>query len=71
MAIIRLHSHRITLHAESVVEILNIPGHVILKESITRKYPLRGYILGVLAHETVLDQFWGGAETLKWQFLEM
>ena len=24
----------------------------------TRKYPLRGYILGVLAHTTALDQLW-------------
>ena len=36
----------------------------------TRKYPLRGYILGVLAHTTALDRLWGGAETLEWQFLE-
>ena len=31
---------------------------------ITRKYPLRGYILGVLTHTTALDQLWGGDETL-------
>ena len=32
----------------------------------TRKYPLRGYIQGVLAHTTAWDQHWGGDETLKW-----
>ena len=26
----------------------------------TRKYPLRGYILGVLTHTTALDRLWGG-----------
>ena len=31
----------------------------------TRKYPLRGYILGVLTHKTALDQHWGGDETLR------
>ena len=28
--------------------------------SYTRKYPLRGYILGVLTHTTAWDQLWGG-----------
>ena len=32
---------------------------------MTRKYPLRGYILGVLAHTTAWDQMWGGDDTLK------
>ena len=32
---------------------------------LTRKYPLRGYILGVLTHTTALDRHWGGDETLK------
>ena len=32
---------------------------------ITRKYPLRVYILGVLTHTTTWDQHWGGDETLK------
>ena len=27
---------------------------------LTRKYPLRGYILGVLAHTTAWDRLWGG-----------
>ena len=25
-----------------------------------RKYPLRGFILGVLTHTTALDRLWGG-----------
>ena len=33
--------------------------------AITRKYPLRRYILGVQTHTTALDQHWGGDETLK------
>ena len=32
---------------------------------LTRKYPLRGYILGVLTHTTALDQLWGNDESLK------
>ena len=31
----------------------------------SRKFSIRGYILGVLAHTTALDQLWGGDETLK------
>ena len=34
----------------------------------TRKYPLCGYILGVLAHTAAWDQHWGGDETLKCGF---
>ena len=37
----------------------------LLRIVVTRKYPLRGYILGVLTHTTALDQPWGGIETLK------
>ena len=33
---------------------------------VTRKYPLRGYILGVLLHTTAWDQHWRGDETPKW-----
>ena len=29
------------------------------------KYPLHGYILGVLTHTTAWDRLWGGDETLK------
>ena len=36
-----------------------------LVSMITRKYLLRGYILGVLTHTTALDRLWGGDETLK------
>ena len=32
---------------------------------MTRKYPLRRYILGVLTHTTAWDRHWGGDETLK------
>ena len=35
---------------------------------ITRKYPLRGYILGVLTHTTALDRLWGGDVTLNMWF---
>ena len=34
----------------------------------TRKYPLRGYILGVLTLTTAWDRLWGGDETLKGGF---
>ena len=33
--------------------------------NVTRKYPLRGYILGVLTHTTTWDQIWGGNAFLK------
>ena len=35
---------------------------------LIRKYPLRGYFLGVLAHTTAWDRLWGGDETLKCGF---
>ena len=34
----------------------------------TRKYPLRGYILGVLTHTTALDRLLGGDGTLTYGF---
>ena len=34
----------------------------------TRKYPLCGYILGVLTYTTAWDRFWKGDETLKYGF---
>ena len=33
--------------------------------TITRKYPLRGYILGVLTHTTAWDRLWGGDVSLR------
>ena len=33
---------------------------------MTRKYPVHGYILSVLAHTTAWDRLWKGDETLKW-----
>jgi len=38
-------------------------------KKLTRKYPLRGYILSVLTHTTALDQLWGGDGTLTMWFL--
>ena len=35
-------------------------GNICLNLYQTRKYPLRGYILGVLTHTTAWDQLWGG-----------
>ena len=32
---------------------------------ITRKYPLRGYFVGVLTHTTGLDRLWRGDKTLN------
>ena len=37
-----------------------------LKYSVTRKYPLRGYIVGVLTHTTAWDRHWRGDKTLNW-----
>ena len=36
-----------------------------IKLTITRKYPLGGYILDVLTHTTAWDQHWEGDKTLK------
>ena len=38
------------------------------KYNFTRKYPLRGYILGVLAYTTALERLWGDDETLTMWF---
>ena len=35
---------------------------------VTRKYPLRGYTLGVLTNTTAWDQHWRNDETLKCGF---
>ena len=37
-----------------------------MKIDKTRKYPLRGYILGVLLHTTAWDRHWGGDITLDY-----
>ena len=54
----------------TVVEIYIVTGGIQYIYTVTRKYPLRGYIFGVLVYTTALDRLWGGAETLKWQFYE-
>ena len=36
-----------------------------MKIDKTRKYPLRGYILGVLTHTTAWDRLWGGDVSLR------
>ena len=41
---------------------------IVLRIGMTRKYPLRGYILGVLKHTTALDRLLGGDETLTMWF---
>ena len=51
------------LKLTSVLEVPKVNSNSELYE--TRKYPLRGYILGVLTHTTALDQHWGGDEILK------
>ena len=40
-----------------LVDMAALPVIEILK---TRKYPLRGYILGVLTHTAAWDGLWGG-----------
>ena len=39
--------------------------NIFSKLFITKKYPLRGYILGVLTHTTTLDRLWGSGKTLQ------
>ena len=46
---------------------IGVPSSFILI-IFTRKYLLRGYILGVLTHTTALDRLWGGDETLNAYF---
>ena len=38
------------------------------KLQVTRKYQLRGYILGVLTYTTAWDRIWGGDGTLTMWF---
>ena len=45
--------------------IKQIEGKQAIYILLTRKYPLRGYILGVLTHTTAWELHWGGDETLK------
>ena len=39
--------------------------HIELLLFLTKKYPLGGYILGVLTNITAWDRLWGDDETLK------
>ena len=41
-------------------------AYLMMNYIFTRKYPLRGYILGVLTDTTAWDLLWGGNGTLKW-----
>ena len=48
----------------------NVKRHVAYVKTViflfdTRKYPLRGYILGVLTHTTAWDRLWGGNVSLR------
>ena len=43
-------------------------SQAVVCDSTPRKYPLRGYILGVLTHTTALDRLWGGDKTLNAYF---
>ena len=52
-------------HAQQSDDICMVSPFVIF---MTRKYPLRGYFLGVLTHTTAWDRLWGGDETLKQGF---
>ena len=36
---------------------------------MTRKYPLRGYFLGVLTHTTAWDRLWGGEQMFWFEIL--
>ena len=47
------------------VKLLPYPCLPDIPITTTRKYLLRGYILGVLTHTTALDEHRGGDETLK------
>ena len=38
---------------------------ILYNSKITRKYPLRGYFLGVLTHTTAWDRLWGGDVFLR------
>ena len=46
-----------------------LSGIAIILLGNTRKYPLRGYFLGVLSHTTAWDRHWGPDETLEYDWL--
>ena len=52
-------------YSYSLINILCCFNFVRFADSeFSRKYPLCGYILGVLTHTTALNQLWGGDGTL-------
>ena len=53
------------LQKSSVAMQCLLDSNIKKKFSITKNYPLHGYILGVLMHTTAWDRHWGGDETLK------
>ena len=61
--IIRVNSILEVLASEILNLLISLCLQIII--SITKKYPLHGYILGVLTHATAQDQRWRGDETLK------
>ena len=61
--IIRVNSILEVLASEILNLLISLCLQIII--STTKKYPLRGYILGVLTHTTAQDQRWRGDETLK------
>ena len=62
--------HRVAFETHSVNQLSMMRNHKIGYSYLdtTRKYPLRGYFLGVLMHTTALDRLWGGDETLNTYF---
>ena len=45
--------------------LVTVQEYLSLAVNNTRKYPLRGYFLGVLSHTTALDRLWRGDKTLN------
>ena len=63
-------SYRIFLDFWGKLQIFKASSHkkvhflvTILLLYLTRKYPLRGYFLGVLTHTTAWNRLWGGEQT--------
>ena len=54
----------ITLRLQKQISMQDDEGN--LNYEVTKKYPLRGHILGVLMHTIAQDWHWGGDETLEW-----
>ena len=62
------YSNKLQVSDALVLIYVQITQYGYINFELTRKYPLRGYILGVLTHTTAWDRIWRGYGTLTMWF---